>query len=68
MKELNPDEYLPKAGGSHSVGNRYRDFSKVANPREKGLQSGRDENKGEFRFPSRLHYMLSDIGTDGRMR
>ena len=51
---------------------RYRDFSQVVDPKanassSKGIPKERSK-KSDFMFPSRLHYMLSDIDSDESMR
>ena len=51
---------------------RYRDFSQVVDPKAnvasaKGNRNERSK-KSDFMFPSRLHYMLSDIDSDESMR
>jgi hypothetical protein len=51
---------------------RYRDFSQVVDPKANAssLKGSRKERnkKSDFMFPSRLHYMLSDIDSDESMR
>jgi hypothetical protein len=71
-KLTNRDVRTNQSDDAGYASDRYRDFSQVVDPKANAssLKGSRNERnkKSDFMFPSRLHYMLSDIDSDESMR